>query len=315
MINQPSSLQRAESCRAEAHRTCRFRPIQGGGFRLAVEVTRRCNSKCLHCFVPHQTDEPGTDELIRVLKEATGAGCRKIILTGGEPLLRPDLESIAAACASRGALVDMNSNLLGLDEERARRLQEAGVREVSASLHGDRSSHDWLSGRAGNYAEAVRGIGMLRGLGVPVDVHSAIWDASLPSLPGLARLCTDLGVASLTLFRILPTPHRCCPREALALTPQRALADIEACRAETAIPIRTVGVVPPQLGECQMGESILGVDATLGLSLCLLAQSPNGGAPLSRIGFVAAWEQLRQERPTWVPACVPAMDAGEVLST
>ena len=177
-----------ESCRSTDDRTCRFRPILGSGFRLAVEVTRRCNLPCRHCFVPRENQEPGLEVLISLLQEAGLSGCRKVLLTGGEPLLRPDLEAIISACARNGMLVDLNSNLLTLDWERARCLQEAGLGEVSVSLHGDRASHDWLCGRPGGYDRTVQAIEILLNLGLPVDVHGALWNGSLPGLPSLVRL-------------------------------------------------------------------------------------------------------------------------------
>ena len=308
------SVPAVESCRSSIDGTCRFRPIQGSGFRLAVEVTRRCNLRCRHCFVPREDSQPAAGNLIEILKQAARAGCRKVILTGGEPLLRRDLEAIIAACTECGMLVDLNSNLLTLSAARARRLREAGLGEASVSLHGGPTAHDWLCGLDGCFETTIRGIEMLLKEGIPVDVHGALWDASLSQVQSLASLCEDVGVESLTFFLILP-PNRAHNAEGtFALSLPQAREHIAAARRKVAIPIRTIGLGSPDFSACVMGEGIFGIDVSLRLTPCLLA----GGRqePLSMQGrtFTAAAEQIRAQRAVglWAPACTPkAVDAGK----
>jgi MoaA/NifB/PqqE/SkfB family radical SAM enzyme len=159
----------------------------------------------------------------------------KVILTGGEPLLRPDLETIVRACADLDTLVDLNSNLTLLTPERAQRLKDAGIGEVSVSVHGDRAAHDWLSDQAGCYDRTVKGIEMLLALGIPVDVHSALWDGMLAQVLPLADLCQQLGIGSLTFFRILPSAHAPLAPDAFTLTPSAAL-ERSAARAKPPFP-------------------------------------------------------------------------------
>jgi len=304
----PQPKNEVASCRSTDDRTCRFRPILGSGFRLAVEVTRRCNLPCLHCFVPRENLEPSLEMLIPLLQQARLSGCRKVLLTGGEPLLRSDLEAIISACAWNGMLVDLNSNLLTLDWERARHLQEAGLGEVSVSLHGDRTSHDWLCGRPGCYDRTVQAIETLLNLGLPVDVHGALWNGSLPGLPSLVRLCEKLGVASLTLFQIIPLKHASTAAGGYPLSKVGTWEQLACLRAQAGIPIRTIGLCAADLEECVMGSGLLGIDASLHLLPCLLVDNPQGGIPLQAGGFASALEQLATQlaRRTWAPACVPA---------
>jgi MoaA/NifB/PqqE/SkfB family radical SAM enzyme len=272
-----------------------------------LEVTRRCNLPCRHCFVPRENQEPGLDVLIPLLLQASLNGCRKVLLTGGEPLLRPDLEAIISACAGTDMLVDLNSNLITLDEQRARRLQEAGLGEVSVSLHGDRTSHDWLCGRTGCYDRTLQAIKILLGLGIPVDVHGALWEGSLPALPELVHLCENLGVASLTLFQIIPVEHGHSAADEYSLSRVEAWEQITDLRAQVNLPIRTIGLCPPDPAECVMGTSLFGIDASLHLSPCLLADNPQGGIPIQEEGFAAAMKKLetRLAQHAWSPACMP----------
>jgi MoaA/NifB/PqqE/SkfB family radical SAM enzyme len=313
VMMESRAVQAVQSCRSSIDGTCRFRPIQGGGFRLAIEVTRRCNLRCKHCFVPDEDSQPSAAGLIEVLQQAAQAGCRKVILTGGEPLLRRDLEDIIAACAGAGMLVDLNSNLLGLSAARARRLREAGLGEASVSLHGGPAAHDWLCGLEGCFARVVRGIEMLLGEGIAVDVHSALWDDSMTQLSSLVALCQEMGVASLTCFVILPAKRGAAPQEAFPLSRPLARQRIAAARREAAIPIRTIGLDSPDFSACVMGQGIFGVDAHMRLTPCLLAAGPQAPLSLAGVPFAAAAQQLGAQCAAglWAPACVPQAGIGE----
>src|SRR5512136_2465809 len=107
------------SLRDNSDRICRFRPVLGGGFRAAIEVTRRCGLHCPHCFVPPQPLDLSLTAIRWLIAELKREGCRKIILTGGEPLLCEDLEEMIRAAAEAGIGVDLNSTLAGLSAGRA----------------------------------------------------------------------------------------------------------------------------------------------------------------------------------------------------
>lgn len=290
---------RAASLRTSDDRTCRFRRITGGGIRCALEVTHRCNLACPHCFVARDGQEAPLDELLAVARQLAGVGCRKVIVTGGEPLVRPDLEAIVAACAEQGCLVDLNSNLLALTAQRARALVGAGVREASVSLYGDEGVHDRFVECAGAFARAVRGIRLLRDLGLPVDVHCALGAHNATQMEYLAKLCAELGCASLTFFTTLAPAASWRPGPG-------EWASLAALRAGCPLPVRTIGTAEADPQECVMAEGIFGVTASLALKPCLLAEARGGGAyDLRWIGLADALMGLRAEvaQSSWVPVC------------
>jgi MoaA/NifB/PqqE/SkfB family radical SAM enzyme len=91
------------SLRASDDRTCRFRRMAGDRTRCALEVMHRCNLAWPHCFVPRDREEPPAGELLPILRQLAGVRCRKVILSGGEPLVRLDLESLIGACGGRAS--------------------------------------------------------------------------------------------------------------------------------------------------------------------------------------------------------------------
>jgi molybdenum cofactor biosynthesis enzyme MoaA len=289
----------AVSLRTSDDRTCRFRRIAGGGIRCALEVTHRCNLACPHCFVARDEEEARIDELLPVLRQLAGVGCRKVVLTGGEPLVRPDLEAIVEACAGQGLLVDLNSNLITLTAPRARALLAAGLREASVSLYGDEAAHDWFVECAGAFARALRGIRLLRELGLPVDVHCALGAHNAAQMEYLATLCVELGCASLTFFTTLAPAASWRPGPG-------EWASLAALRARCSLPVRTIGMAETDMRECVMAEGIFGVTASLALKPCLLAEARGGSAcDLRRIELAGALMRLRAEvaQSSWVPVC------------
>jgi MoaA/NifB/PqqE/SkfB family radical SAM enzyme len=293
----------AQSIRVSADRTCRFRQITGGGFRLAIELTSRCDLACAHCFVGGPEATISYADLERMTRQARLAGCRKVILTGGEPLLHPDLARLVALVTELGMLADLNSNLILLDESLARAMVEAGLQETSVSLYGSPTSHGRLTRNAQAYDKTIRSIRLLRSLDVTVDVHGALWDGNLREAEQLLAICEEMDCASLTFFSILPIEgHRM-----FALAHEEALATINGLRKRASIPVRSVGLHRPCFEECAMGSGVFGITADLRLKPCLLARPLQGRTPsLCAQDLQASLDKVREDVAAgrWSPACV-----------
>jgi pyruvate-formate lyase-activating enzyme len=288
-----------QSLRACTDRTCRFRQVTSG-WRLALELTRRCNLGCRHCFVPHTDQCVPVSAVHSLLDDARAAGCRKVIVTGGEPLLYRDLASVVARCGELGLLADLNTNAIALSRRTAEALAEASLREASVSLYGRRHNHAALTGDTSAFDRTLRGIRHLRKAEVTVDVHCPVWTDNLPDLQYVLRTCERLGCASLTFFTLIGTSGR-------PLSPAEALERLQALRAGAAIPIRSVGLASDDWSECVMGSGIVGVTAALELTPCLLAaRRPNAATrPLKMRDLANAVSTFREEvgRGLWTPAC------------
>lgn len=101
-------------------------------FLVAFNLTKRCNLSCAHCYLDAEilkngsTDELSTSEVKQAIDEiaAVGPDCM-IVLTGGEPLLRPDIEELAAHASARGLMVVIGSNGITLTPHRVKSLKSA----------------------------------------------------------------------------------------------------------------------------------------------------------------------------------------------
>jgi molybdenum cofactor biosynthesis enzyme MoaA len=309
------------SVRESADRICRFRPISTGGFRAAIEITRRCNIACLHCFVPNERQEPDLATLRAILQELGKTGCCKVLLTGGEPLLRRDLEELIRTATAAGMGVDLNSNLVGLSPERADDLVQAGLGEASVSFYGDRAFHDRFVRRAGAFESTVQSCRLLRERGVDLDVHGPIWAANLAFAEFTYDLACQLGASSLTFFKVIAlagteggrlfgATRFGVPAEQLAPPDVDELTRVvRRLRERGGLPLRTIGFWGRRDEECGQGCSIVALTSDLSLSPCLLSRRR---APERRQvtgdTLSATLDVLREEVDAglWEPVC----DAG-----
>ena len=128
-----------------------------------------------------------------------------VVLTGGEPLLRPDIETIGREIRRRGFGWGMVSNGWFYDEPMHARLMGAGMGSMTVSLDGLEASHDWMRGHTGSYTRALRAIGILaREPRLNGDVVTCVNRRNLCELPEIHAVLTSLGVSQWRLFTIIP---------------------------------------------------------------------------------------------------------------
>jgi PqqA peptide cyclase len=119
-------------------------------FWLLLELTHRCPLHCVFCYNPtdfaRHTEELPTEDWLRVLREARALGAVQLGLSGGEPLLREDLETIVAEAHGLGFYTNLVTSGVGLNETRIQALKEAGLDHIQLSFQDStREMNDFLS--------------------------------------------------------------------------------------------------------------------------------------------------------------------------
>lgn len=177
---------------------------------VAWETTRRCNLACKHCRAvaeDHPYDnELSTEAAFKLLDQIREVGTPIIILTGGEPLLRPDIFDIAAHGTRLGLRMVMapNGTLITLDI--AQRLKASGIKRISISLDGSNAqTHDSFRGLENAFNEALRGIEFARQAGLEFQINTTITKTNLDEIPKILRLAESLGAVALHIFLLVPT--------------------------------------------------------------------------------------------------------------
>ena len=169
-------------------------------------LVRRCNLTCKHCYATSaDKDFPGeldTAQIFEVLADLRAYQVSVLILSGGEPLLRPDLFEIAHRAKEMGFYIGLSSNgtLIGSDNLDA----IVGTRfdYVGVSLDGLRDTHDRFRRRAGAFDEALRGLRLCRDAGLKVGLRFTLTQDNAPELPDLLRLMDDEGIDKFYLSHL-----------------------------------------------------------------------------------------------------------------
>lgn len=155
-------------------------------------LTRRCNLHCLHCYSQSHdrayADELTTDEGKRVIVDLTRYKIPITILSGGDPLYRDDLYTLAEYARNLGLRCALSTNGTLIDATVAKRLRRSGMTYVGVSLDGIGQVHDRFRGMQGSFALALQGLRHARGEGIKVGLRTALCRRTLPDLPAICDM-------------------------------------------------------------------------------------------------------------------------------
>jgi len=179
---------------------------------LFWESTRRYNLSCLHCGSDCGKDQGQADleagVVLDTLSEIAGEyEARKVMLvvTGGEPLMRPDLFDVLAEAGNLGFKLGVVTNGYALTTDHARQLAEVGLRSVVVSLDGPEECHDWLRERSGSFERASRAIEELRRAKIPiVEAITCVTPRVLDRLDETYEIVRGLGATHWRVFNVFP---------------------------------------------------------------------------------------------------------------
>ncbi|MBN1699609.1 MAG: radical SAM protein [Spirochaetales bacterium] len=176
-----------------------------------IAVTYRCNNRCLFCYAGcggrKKGKELGTrriERIIGIFKEK--AKIPFFSFTGGEPLLRDDLEHLVRYAVARGLRVNLITNATLFTTRRARALFRAGLRtaQVSVESH-DEEVHDRLTGNPGSYRKTLAGIEMLQEAGISVQTNTTLNGINAFGIEHLPAFLSALCIKRFSLNLFIPS--------------------------------------------------------------------------------------------------------------
>ena len=161
-------------------------------------LTRRCNLTCKHCYALSADHaypgELGLDECRTVIDDLRGFRVPALILSGGEPLLRPDLFEIATHAKAASMHVSLSTNGTLIDAPLADRIAEQRFDYVGISIDGLRETHDRFRRKQGAYDASMGALRLLRDRGVKIGLRYTMTDMNAADLPALLQLMRDEGI-------------------------------------------------------------------------------------------------------------------------
>jgi radical SAM protein with 4Fe4S-binding SPASM domain len=173
------------------------------------ETTKACNLSCRHCrAVPQRSLGPReltTRRAFDLIDDIAKVAKPVMVLSGGEPLFRPDLFDIGEYGVETGFRMALATNGTLVTERIAAHIADAGFSRVAISLDGAvPDTHDRFRGLPGSHALALRGLWNLRAEGVSVQINSTIAKHNVTELPKLLELALSIGADALHLFMLVP---------------------------------------------------------------------------------------------------------------
>jgi len=176
---------------------------------IAWEVTRNCNLACIHCRASAASGpcegELSTEECRRIIDDIISFSEPTVILTGGEPLMRPDIFEIIEYGNRKGLRMVIALNGTLLDPPAAQKLKSSGIRRVSLSLDGkDRQGHDSFRGVDGSFDAVIRASRILRETHLPFQINTTVTTLNVGDLEDIYRLTTSLGAVAWHVFLLVP---------------------------------------------------------------------------------------------------------------
>jgi len=282
-------------------------PIKG-----SLELTLRCNLDCAHCYgrlplddMQSQREELSLSEIYALLDDAAEAGCLWLLITGGEPLARPDFVEIYTYAKKKGFLTTLFTNGTLITEKLANHLQEYSPYLVEITLYGvTRETHERVTRVPGSFRQSLKGIHRLLERGIPMNLKTMAMTINRHEIKDLEKFAEELGVK----FRFDPVIN--APfngsREALSLrlTPEQVL-ELDITDDRRVDEYRELcqkfkgSLGTDKLYECGAGLYNFHIDPYGQMSICMSARWPSYNLRRGSLqdGFYKFFPQVRSQKP------------------
>lgn len=186
-----------------------------------IDLTWRCNERCIHCYLDHDSaDELSLPELRELLDRMADAGTLFLTLSGGEIFLRKDLFAVIEHARQHGFDVKLKTNAVLIGEREAARIGALGIHQVQISVYSHEAAvHDSITKMPGSLERTLRAIALLRAHGVRVAIACVLMKPNATAYEGVRQLAREWGAE----FTIDPTitPHLNGDRTILGLNMER----------------------------------------------------------------------------------------------
>ena len=281
--------------------------------QLFWECTLRCNMKCRHCGSDCKTsalhpDMPFEDfeKVLRRIKETYDSHKVMIVITGGEPLMRKDIEKCCRAIYDMEFPWGIVSNGLLMTPQKIEGLLRAGMHSATISLDGFQEEHEWMRGVRGSFKNATEAIRILANEpSIKFDVVTCVNNKNYDTLPEFKEYLISLGLKNWRLFTVFPV-GRAAQDPELQLSDERfrrVMDFIKQTRKEGRISVsygcegflgEYEGKVRDHMFTCQAGMSISSVMIDGSISACASIRSKLAQGNIYKDDFIDVWENRYQ---------------------
>jgi radical SAM protein with 4Fe4S-binding SPASM domain len=281
---------------------------------VQLDLTYRCNERCIHCYLDHDDHgEMTTAEIKDLLDQMADAGVFFLTISGGEILMRRDFFEILEHAHARTFSIKLKTNGVLIRKKEAERIRALGVESVQISVYSHRAEvHDAITKMPGSFRQSIEAIRRLRTLGLHVTMANVLMVQNAYDYPGVRALAAELG-AKCTLDPTI-TPMMDGDRSILELNVDKA-ALREVFRDSALVGNVEEFCAPPQgvdedaleMLPCSAGHTACYVSPYGDVYPCVQFPLPSGN--VRRTKFVDIWRdspqlnEVRSIRLRDMPSC------------
>ena len=161
---------------------------------VQLDLTYRCNERCVHCYLDHRDHgEMNTAEIEDLLDQMAEAGVFYLTISGGEIMMRRDFFAILEHARARTFCIKLKTNAILIGEKEADRLKALGVESVQVSIYSHRPEiHDAITKLPGSLQQSIDAVRRLRARGLRVIVANVLMTRNALDYPGVQQLAREL---------------------------------------------------------------------------------------------------------------------------
>jgi radical SAM protein with 4Fe4S-binding SPASM domain len=288
---------------------------------VQLDLTYRCNERCVHCYLDHDDHgEMTTAEIKNLLDQMADAGVFYLTISGGEILMRRDFFEILEHARARTFCVKLKTNGVLIRKKEAERIRSLGVESIQVSIYSHRPEvHDAITKRPGSLKQSIDAIRLLRGHGIHIIMANVLMVQNVHDYSGVKALAAELGAQ----FIIDPTitPMMDGDRSVLSLNVDEA-ALREVFQNEDLVGNVEEFCAPPQGADedalnslpCSAGHTACYVSPYGDVYPCVQFPLPSGN--VRRTKFVDIWRyspqlnEVRSIRLRDMPTCSQCTHGG-----
>ena len=296
---------------------------QGIPLSGTFELTARCNLDCKMCYIHKRANDASALERewsagqwLELAGECQKAGLLHLLLTGGEPLLRPDFKEIYTGCRRLGLMVSVNTNATLLDGDMVRFLAADPPSRVNITLYGAcAETYAALCGDGGAYRRVVEAIVALKAAGVLVKVNFSVTPYNFRDAQAVYTFAKEhqlpIQAATYMFPPVRACEHGCFAADRLTareaaeaqmvydrsrFTPEelRERWEKQLAGIRVADPDKECQELPTERIRCRAGSSTFWLTYDGHMRPCGMMTTPT--ANVREMGFAAAWQAIRTAR-------------------
>lgn len=286
-----------------------YKPIGDARFPLSgsIDLTSRCNLNCVHCYInqpPGSLEaiaaEMTTSQVVAILDQIAAAGTLFLLITGGEPLLRPDFSEIYQYARKKGLIITLFTNATMMTPKIIDMLLDAPPSQIEVTMYGGtEETYEAVTRIPGSFRRFTAGLDLIASSGIKFVLKSVVISLNKHDLQNMVALADSYGVELHYDGTIWPRldgnndnfNYRLSIDDMLKLNhrdPKRMEGWIQTFENTNGLTLRD-----ERIYHCGAGFRSFHIDSTGRINLCMMARQTS--YDVLTTGFDAAWKKLGLE--------------------